>query len=153
MALMAPQPFSCYIPSFGKVQVKYSVPVAKSPGGIPFMLKLKDPMAHIESMNENPKYATNIKDNNNSSSFHNDCFNVIIPEQEKYFSLLKYRCKNDLRPVPIVSCVCMCIVLDRNHPTDADIIYFSEYKPKSKQTVPFVVSLCRSAPIRTTNQN
>ena len=96
--------FSFFV-SAAKVQVKSSIPIPKSNGGIPFTLQLKDPMQHIESLNENPKYAIKTSSNNDNdpSSFHNDCFNVVIPEQEKYFSLLKYRCKNDLRPVPIVS--------------------------------------------------
>jgi hypothetical protein len=72
-----------------------------SNNGIPFLLHVKDPVEHIETINENPKYATKLNNNNNNDDI--SLYNVVLPEQEKYFSILKYRCKNDLRPVPIVS--------------------------------------------------
>jgi hypothetical protein len=83
-----------------QVQVKTNIPTKST--GIPFILLLKDPMAHIESLNENPKYATKVTTTMNNRNDYG-CFNVVVPEQEQYYSLLKYRCRNELRPVPIVS--------------------------------------------------
>ena len=68
---------------------------------VPFTIYVKDPLVHIDTFNENTKYASKMQHrNDNSNDGHN--FHIVLPEPDKYFSLFKYKCRDDLKPVPIV---------------------------------------------------
>lgn len=68
----------------------------------PFFLLVKDPSSHIESMQENKKFADDVS--NAKTGKHADHkFAVSIPKGDSYYPVLRYKCVGDLRPVPIVS--------------------------------------------------
>lgn len=66
---------------------------------------MRDPASHIESIQENKKFAEDLTSRMMSSpdDVVDYKFAVSIPKGENYFPVLRYKCVNDLRPVPIVS--------------------------------------------------
>ena len=79
----------------------------------PFALYLRDPSRHIRSIQENKKYAGGYGaavasitgENVADGSEHERKYVVTLPKTSSYFPVMKYKCSNDLRPVPIVSCL------------------------------------------------
>ena len=79
----------------------------------PFALYLRDPSRHIRSIQENKKYAGGYGaavasitgENVANGSEHERKYVVTLPKTSSYFPVMKYKCSNDLRPVPIVSCL------------------------------------------------
>jgi hypothetical protein len=66
---------------------------------VPFQLVVRDPSDHIQTLQENKKFAedTSISDRGDKS------FTIGVPKADNYFPLIRYKCSNELRPVPIVS--------------------------------------------------
>jgi hypothetical protein len=65
---------------------------------------LKDPAGHVDSLQENKKFADDLTASSGAPDgnvIHK--FAVSIPKGENYFPVLRYKCSGDLRPVPIVS--------------------------------------------------
>lgn len=92
---------SCSVEGVLQVQVKSNMQQAA-----PFSLQIRDPSGHIESLQENKKFAESTtgaspRDMNNSRPDYQ--FTVSVPSTDNYFPVMRYRCSNDLRPVPIVS--------------------------------------------------
>ena len=85
----------------------------------PFALYLRDPSRHIRSIQENKKYAGGYGDavasirgeNAADGSEQERKYVVTLPKTASYFPVMKYKCSNDLRPVPIVSCLYYVILL------------------------------------------
>jgi hypothetical protein len=71
---------------------------------IPFAFWIRDPSKHIDTLTENRKLAEKVAHSSNGKGEDADyMFNLLIPKQEQYFPVLKYKCTGELRPVPIVS--------------------------------------------------
>jgi hypothetical protein len=74
--------------------------------GVPFFLLIRDPSKHIHSIQENKKFADNLEDSiaQEPPSRRPDYkFTVSVPKADNYFPVMRYKCGNELRPVPIVS--------------------------------------------------
>ena len=77
----------------------------------PFALYLRDPSHHIRVIQENKKYAGGYGaavasvtgENVAGESEHERKYVLTLPKTSSYFPVMKYKCSNDLRPVPIVS--------------------------------------------------
>jgi hypothetical protein len=92
---------SCTVEGVVQVQVKSNVDQ-----GVPFFLLLRDPSNHIQSIQENKKFADNMADSLASepvSTRPDYMFTVSVPKGDNYFPVMRYKCGNELRPVPIVS--------------------------------------------------
>lgn len=86
---------SCTVEGVVQVQVKSNVAA-----DIPFCLSLKDLSYQIESLTENGKYAEDISED---TGVMDRRFIVSVPKGDSYFPVVRYKCIEDLRPVPIVS--------------------------------------------------
>jgi hypothetical protein len=74
--------------------------------GGPFFLVIRDPSKHLQSIQENKKFADNMADSlrhENPSTRPDYKFTVSVPKADNYFPVMRYKCGNELRPVPIVS--------------------------------------------------
>jgi hypothetical protein len=74
--------------------------------GVPFFLLIKDPSKHIQSIQENKKFADNMADallQERPGTRPDYKFTVSVPKADNYFPVMRYKCGNELRPVPIVS--------------------------------------------------
>lgn len=69
------------------------------------MLVVRDPSGHVDSLQENKKFADDVSGSVSKSrgSDNDHKFAVAIPKGDNYFPVLRYKCVGDLRPVPIVS--------------------------------------------------
>jgi hypothetical protein len=83
----------------GVVQVQVKTNLDKAP---PFMLVLRDPSSHILSIQENNRFATNV------SRGEDYKFQINVPRDDNYFPVMRYKCGDALRPVPIVSASIVC---------------------------------------------
>ncbi len=88
---------SCSVEGVVQVQVRSNVDRS-----VPFNLLIKDPSNYIQNLQENKMYAKGIADKTKKSDF---AFAVSVPKAEEYFPVMRYKCGDDLRPVPIVSLV------------------------------------------------
>ena len=96
---------------------------------------LKDPAGHVESLQENKKYADDLTASSGApdgSAIHK--FAVSVPKGENYFPVLRYKCAGDLRPVPIVS-------ERRSVPANIPFGFFSSHASFSLH--PFFVSVSK----------
>jgi hypothetical protein len=92
-----------------QIQVKTT---ARSSG--PFFLIVRDPSGHIDSLQENKKYADDVGGEDVEHKFA-----VSVPIGENYYPVMRYKCVGDLRPVPIVRTAFVhCLVAARqpSHP-------------------------------------
>ena len=92
---------SCTVEGVVQVQVKSNVDQ-----GVPFFLLLRDPSHHIHSIQENKKFADSMAESLASepaSTRPDYMFTVSVPKADNYFPVMRYKCGNELRPVPIVS--------------------------------------------------
>jgi hypothetical protein len=95
---------SCSVEGVVQVQVKSNVDQ-----GVPFFLLIRDPSNHIQSIQENKKFAESMADSLSSeppSKRPDHMFTVSVPKADNYFPVMRYKCGNELRPVPIVS-ICL----------------------------------------------
>lgn len=86
---------SCSVEGVVQVQVRSNVDRT-----VPFTLQIKDPSSYIQNIQENKMYARGVADRTGGSDF---AFGVSIPKADEYFPVMRYKCSDDLRPVPIVS--------------------------------------------------
>jgi hypothetical protein len=92
---------SCSVEGVLQVQVK-----ANTDEGIPFFLLLRDPSNHIQSIQENKKFADSMAESfavEPASKRPDYIFTISVPKADNYFPVMRYKCGNELRPVPIVS--------------------------------------------------
>jgi hypothetical protein len=92
---------SCSVEGVVQVQVRSNVDQ-----GVPFFLQIRDPSKHIQSIQENKKFADNMAEllaTEHHASKPDYMFTVSIPKSDGYFPVMRYKCGDDLRPVPIVS--------------------------------------------------
>lgn len=71
---------------------------------VPFTLHINDPSKHIKTIQGNASYvedATSQLRETNNETKQNHKYIVTIPKIENYFPILRYKCSNELRPVPI----------------------------------------------------
>lgn len=76
--------------------------------GTPFFLLLKDPANHIRMIQENRRYADDmteafLTERKEEEKGFDHKFTISVPKAENYFPVMRYKCSNELRPVPIVS--------------------------------------------------
>jgi hypothetical protein len=98
---------SCSVEGVVQLQVKSNVD-----RGVPFLLLLRDPSKHIQSIQENKKFADSMAESLLSeppATRPDYMFTVSVPKADNYFPVMRYKCGDELRPVPIVSFVCFCI--------------------------------------------
>lgn len=106
---------SCSVDGMIQVQVKnvegLGDGIAADDEPPPFALYLRDPSHHIRVIQENKKYAGGYGaavasvtgENVAGESEHERKYVLTLPKTSSYFPVMKYKCSNDLRPVPIVS--------------------------------------------------
>jgi hypothetical protein len=87
---------ACSVEGVIQVQVK-----SNTQSGFPFYLSLRDPLRHIQSIQENKKFAEVADAAADDDADH--AFTVTVPKGDNYFPVMKYKCASELRPVPIVS--------------------------------------------------
>ena len=83
---------SCSVEGVVQVQVKTNVDEVP-----PFLLVLRDPSSHILSIQENKKFASDVSRGGENK------FKISVPKDDNYFPVMRYKCSDALRPVPIVS--------------------------------------------------
>jgi hypothetical protein len=86
----------------GVVQVQVRANVEQN---VPFLLLMRDPSKHIQSIQENKKFADNMAESlehDPNKSRPDYLFTVSVPKSDTYFPVMRYKCRDDLRPVPIV---------------------------------------------------
>jgi hypothetical protein len=88
---------SCTVEGGIQVQIQSN---AQAPA-FPFYLLIRDPLHHIESIQENKKFAAMINTAQDDDADH--VFTVTVPKADNYFPVIRYKCNSELRPVPIVS--------------------------------------------------
>eukprot|EP00934_Nitzschia_sp_Nitz4_P008705 Nitzschia sp. Nitz4//scaffold35_size145790//77385//79715//NITZ4_003030-RA/size145790-augustus-gene-0.135-mRNA-1//-1//CDS//3329549124//8695//frame0 len=86
---------SCSVEGVVQVQVKTN----NNGGTVPFALALRDPSGHIQAVQENKKVAEVASNIDKQDRSYN--FSVSVPSSENFFPVMRYKCGNDLRPVPI----------------------------------------------------
>lgn len=92
---------SCTIEGVVQVQVKSELTT-----GTPFFLLLKDPANHIRMIQENRRYADDmteafLTERKEEEKGFDHKFTISVPKAENYFPVMRYKCSNELRPVPI----------------------------------------------------
>ena len=101
---------SCSVEGVVQVQVKSNIQ-----GSVPFYLCLRDPQDHVESVQENKKFARNMVDSllrEPRETRPDHRFSVSVPKADTYFPVMRYKCGSELRPVPIVSTVRFLLLLE-----------------------------------------
>ena len=94
---------SCSVEGVVQVQVKSNLDQ-----GVPFLLLMRDPSKHIQSIQENKKFADSMAGSLSAeppATRPDYMFTVSVPKADNYFPVMRYKCGDELRPVPIVSCV------------------------------------------------
>jgi len=84
---------SCSVEGVVQVQVRSNVDKT-----VPFQLLIKDPSNYIHTIQENKMHARSVIDKTKNSDF---AFAVSVPKADEYFPVMRYKCRDDLRPVPI----------------------------------------------------
>lgn len=90
---------SCTIEGVVQVQVKSNAPNATCP----FYLLLRDPSRHIRMIQENRRYADDKTDllTDADDDGVDYKFEISVPKAQNYFPVMRYKCSQELRPVPI----------------------------------------------------
>jgi hypothetical protein len=96
---------SCSVEGVVQVQVRSNVDRT-----VPFQLLIKDPSNYIHTIQENKMHARSVIDKMKNSDF---AFAVSVPKADEYFPVMRYKCRDDLRPVPIVSPVFIIVCSGR----------------------------------------
>lgn len=69
---------------------------------IPFFLVFQDHSGHIKALQENKKFVENVTHEGDVAN-REFTYTIKVPREEEYFPVVRYKCGNSLRPVPIVS--------------------------------------------------
>lgn len=88
---------SCTVEGVVQVQAKSSAKAST-----PFFLLMKDPARHVESFVQNKKFADDVSDALMDDEDADRKFTVSVPKDDTYFPVVRYKCTEDLRPVPMV---------------------------------------------------
>lgn len=88
---------SCTVEGVVQVQVKSS-----SKASVPFFLLMRDPARHVESFIQNKKFADDVSDALMADEDADRKFTVSVPKDDTYFPVVRYKCTDELRPVPMV---------------------------------------------------
>jgi hypothetical protein len=88
---------SCTVEGVVQVQVKSS-----SKTTVPFFLLMKDPARHVESFVQNKKFADDVSASLMAEEDADRKFTVSVPKDDSYFPVVRYKCTDELRPVPMV---------------------------------------------------
>ncbi|KAL7572698.1 hypothetical protein ACA910_008972 [Epithemia clementina (nom. ined.)] len=91
----ASQLSSCSVEGVVQVQVRANAQTA------PFYLFLRDPSEQVESFQENRKFADDVSDAILEEDDADRKYTISVPNGESYFPVVRYKCVDDLRPVPI----------------------------------------------------
>lgn len=86
---------SCTVEGVVQVQIKASSPQA------PFYLLLRDSTEQVQSFQENQKYADDFSNTLVEEDDADRKYRINVPSGESYFPVVRYKCVEDLRPVPI----------------------------------------------------
>uniref|UniRef100_A0A7S3L338 MHD domain-containing protein n=1 Tax=Amphora coffeiformis TaxID=265554 RepID=A0A7S3L338_9STRA len=87
---------SCTVEGVVQVQVKSSVKAS-----MPFFLLMRDPARHVESFVQNKKFADDVSDALLEEEDADRKFTVSVPKDDTYFPVVRYKCTEDLHPVPM----------------------------------------------------
>mmetsp|Transcript_17612 Transcript_17612/g.38413 ORF Transcript_17612/g.38413 Transcript_17612/m.38413 type:complete len:1006 (+) Transcript_17612:1463-4480(+) len=69
---------------------------------IPFFLVFQDHSGHIKALQENKKFVENVThEQGNAIANREFTYTIKVPREEEYFPVVRYKCGNSLRPVPI----------------------------------------------------
>jgi len=88
---------SCSVEGVVQVQVRATAQTA------PFYLLLRDPTEQVESFQENRRFADDVSDAMLAEDDADRKYTISVPNGDNYFPVVRYKCVEDLRPVPIVS--------------------------------------------------
>lgn len=89
---------SCTVEGVVQIQVKSSAKTS-----VPFFLLMRDPARHVESFVQNKKFADDVSDALMADEDADRKFTVSVPKDDTYFPVVRYKCTDELRPVPMVS--------------------------------------------------
>ena len=67
---------------------------------IPFSLIFQDHSGHIKALQENKKFVENVTHEGDIEN-REFTYTIKVPREEEYFPVVRYKCGNSLRPVPI----------------------------------------------------
>lgn len=130
----------------GVVQIQVKAATSSIP---PFLLLVRDTTNQLQNLEENQTFVEQQK----AAGGPETTFLVKAPKADTYHPTFKYKCSNELRPVPIVSmkdcCRCVRCVYVPFHSQTIYLSTNSAFKPASKRMLTPVESPCKSAPIPT----
>mmetsp|Transcript_24003 Transcript_24003/g.66636 ORF Transcript_24003/g.66636 Transcript_24003/m.66636 type:complete len:704 (+) Transcript_24003:189-2300(+) len=86
---------SCSVEGVVQVQVRATAQTA------PFYLLLRDPTEQVESFQENRRFADDVSDAILAEDDADRKYTISVPNGDNYFPVVRYKCVEDLRPVPI----------------------------------------------------
>ena len=66
---------------------------------VPFLLLVHDHSHHLKSVQENKRFVQKVDDAQSASQEYT--YSITLPREDEYFPVVKYKCSNKLRPVPI----------------------------------------------------
>lgn len=66
---------------------------------VPFLLLVHDHSHHLKSVQENKRFVQKVDDAQSASQEY--AYSITLPREDEYFPVVKYKCTNKLRPVPI----------------------------------------------------
>eukprot|EP00584_Thalassiosira_punctigera_P010680 CAMPEP_0172538988 /NCGR_PEP_ID=MMETSP1067-20121228/10277_1 /TAXON_ID=265564 ORGANISM="Thalassiosira punctigera, Strain Tpunct2005C2" /NCGR_SAMPLE_ID=MMETSP1067 /ASSEMBLY_ACC=CAM_ASM_000444 /LENGTH=307 /DNA_ID=CAMNT_0013324599 /DNA_START=62 /DNA_END=986 /DNA_ORIENTATION=+ len=91
----------------GTVQVRVTTrheegPAASDRQPVPFFLVFRDHSGHIKALQENKKFVENVTHEQGDAIANREfTYTIKVPREEEYFPVVRYKCGNSLRPVPI----------------------------------------------------
>lgn len=91
----ASQISSCSVEGVVQVQVRATAETA------PFYLLLRDPTEQVESFQENRRFADDVSDAMLAEDDADRKYTIRVPNGDNYFPVVRYKCVEELRPVPI----------------------------------------------------
>jgi hypothetical protein len=63
---------------------------------------MRDPARHVESFVQNKKFADDVSASLMAEEDADRKFTVSVPKDDSYFPVVRYKCTDELRPVPMV---------------------------------------------------
>ena len=110
----------------------------------PFFLLLRDSAGHVDSLQENKKFADDVSASmrNGEEQLVDRKFAVSIPRGENYFPVLRYKCVSDLRPVPIVRTEPRRNLCSLHLPSTYDIPFLLAARANQSEGGRWILSCC-----------
>ena len=78
--------------------------------GTPFLLMVRDPLRHIRLIQEKGKFAKNLSEEVDDRCDYKYALSIPSNNTDTHFSVVRYKCSTELRPMPIVSTPSLCIL-------------------------------------------